>query len=166
MRNSLSFEIDDNGGAGRDGNHSVVRDRLRLKPITSERRDRSHSGSDRSSLRSTRPHNHIGRSVNRKGGVLAWLKPRGNWLLYVLVAFTVCAFVMSSMLLQSSITWQGNAKGGRQGRSRIGFGSRLRYVPGGIARELIEGEGLDSLRSAVRIGVRPPRLALVSFFFL
>lgn len=159
MRNSLSFEIDDNGGAGRDGNHSVVRDRLRLKPIPSgDRRDRL----DRSSVRSStaRPHHIGGRSLNRKG-VLSWLKPRGNWLLYFLVAFTVCAFVMSSVLLQDSIAWQGSARGGGGARRRIGFGSSLKYVPGGVARTLIEGEGLDSLRSGVRIGVRPPRLALI-----
>jgi len=70
---------------------------------------------------------------------------------------------MSSLLLQNSITWQGNVKGG-QVRSQIGLGSTLKYVPGGIARTLIEGKGLDPLRSAVRIGVRPPRLALVSSF--
>lgn len=163
MRNSLSFEIDDNGGAGRDGNHN----RLRLKPISSgDRRDRSsHSGSDRSSLlrssNTARPHHIGGRSLNRKG-VISWLKPRGNWLLYFLVAFTVCAFVMSSVLLQDSIAWQGSARGGGGVRRRIGFGSSLKYVPGGVARRLIEGEGLDSLRLGVRIGVRPPRLALVS----
>lgn len=173
MRNSLSLEIDDNGGAGRDGNHNAnnvagngdtsfhsIRDRLRLKRNSSDRRDRSHSGLDRPSLR-TRPH-HIGRSLNRKG-LLSLLKPRGTCLLYFLVAFTVCAFVMSSLLLQNSITWQGNVKGG-QVRSQIGLGSTLKYVPGGIARTLIEGKGLDPLRSAVRIGVRPPRLALVSSF--
>ncbi|AED90750.1 UDP-Glycosyltransferase superfamily protein [Arabidopsis thaliana] len=170
VRNSLSLEIDDNGGAGRDGNHNAnnvagngdtsfhsIRDRLRLKRNSSDRRDRSHSGLDRPSLR-TRPH-HIGRSLNRKG-LLSLLKPRGTCLLYFLVAFTVCAFVMSSLLLQNSITWQGNVKGG-QVRSQIGLGSTLKYVPGGIARTLIEGKGLDPLRSAVRIGVRPPRLALV-----
>lgn len=45
---------------------------------------------------------------------------------------------------------------------RIGLGSALKYVPGRVAKKLIEGEGIDSLRSEVRSGVRPPRLALVS----
>ncbi|KAF8075433.1 hypothetical protein N665_1094s0013 [Sinapis alba] len=163
-RNSLSLEIHDNGGAGRDANHNnnvSVRDRLRLKRNSSDSRDRSHSGLDRSSLR-TRPHHHhhIPRSLNRKG-FLSLLKPRGTCLLYSLVAFTVCAFVVSSLLLQSSITWQGNVKGGGEVRSRIGLGSRLKYVPGRVARTLIEGEGLDPLRLEVRIGVRSPRLALI-----
>ncbi|XP_019058423.1 PREDICTED: uncharacterized protein LOC104816682 [Tarenaya hassleriana] len=70
---------------------------------------------------------------------------------------------MSSLLIQNSITsvfWQGNVKGG-QVRSRIRLGATLKYVPGSVARRVIEGQGLDPLRSVVRIGVRPPRLALI-----
>lgn len=167
-RNSLPLEIHDNGGAGRDASHNnvSVRDRLRLKRNSSDSRDRSsRSGSDRSSLLRTRPPHHIPRSLNRKGFLLSLLKPRGGTcLLCSLVGFSVCAFVVSSLLLQNSITWQGkNAKGGGHVGSRIGLGSTLKYVPGRVARTLIEGEGLDPLRSEVRIGVRPPRLALVSF---
>ncbi|CAH8324439.1 unnamed protein product [Eruca vesicaria subsp. sativa] len=144
-RNSLSHEIHDNNVSARDH---------RLRPKRNS--DRSHSASDRSSLR-TRP-----RSLNRKGlGFLSLLKPRGaSCLLYSLVAFTVCAFLVSSLLLQNSISWQGDVKRGNV-RSRIGSESTLKYVPGRIARRLIEGEGLDRLRSEVRIGVRPPRLALI-----
>ncbi|KAF3539059.1 hypothetical protein F2Q69_00018395 [Brassica cretica] len=150
-RNSLSLEIhhDNDGGAGNHNNVSV-RDRLRLKRNPTDMR--------RSSLRSTRPpHHHVPpRSLNRKGFLLSLLKPRGTCLLYSLVAFAVCAFVASSLLLQS-------AKGGSVGR-RIGLGSALKYVPGRVAKKLIEGEGIDSLRSEVRSGVRPPRLALVKLF--
>ncbi|CAN6846812.1 unnamed protein product [Brassica oleracea] len=154
-RNSLSLEIHhDNNGAANHNNNVSVRDRLRLKRNPTDMR--------RSSLRSTRPpHHHVPpRSLNRKGFLLSLLKPRGTCLLYSLVAFAVCAFVASSLLLQSSITWQGSAKGGSVGR-RIGLGSALKYVPGRVAKKLIEGEGIHSLRSEVRIGVRPPRLALI-----
>ncbi|CAN8257166.1 unnamed protein product [Cochlearia groenlandica] len=165
-RNSISLEIDDNGGVGggggaREGDSSfnTVRDRLRLKRNSSDKRDRSNSGLDRASLRNRHPH-HTNRSLNRKGFLLSLLKPRRTCLLYFLIVFTVCAFVMSSLLLQNSITWQGNVKVGYV-RNRIGLGSTLKYVPGEAARRLIEGEGLDPLRSTVRIGVRPPRLALI-----
>ncbi|KAL0680574.1 hypothetical protein Bca4012_047421 [Brassica carinata] len=157
-RNSLSLEIhhDNDGGAGNHNNVSV-RDRLRLKRNPTDMR--------RSSLRSTRPpHHHVPpRSLNRKGFLLSLLKPRGTCLLYSLVAFAVCAFVASSLLLQSSITWQGSAKGGSVGR-RIGLGSALKYVPGRVARRLIEGEGIDSLRSEILGNMRkdPRTLVLIT----
>ncbi|CDY14153.1 BnaC02g02700D [Brassica napus] len=136
-RNSLSLEIHhDNNGAGNHNNNVSVRDRLRLKRNPTDMRDRS-----RSSLRSTRPpHHHVPpRSLNRKGFLLSLLKPRGTCLLYSLVAFAGV-------------------------RRRIGLGSALKYVPGRVAKKLIEGEGIHSLRSEVRIGVRPPRLALLNDF--
>lgn len=52
---------------------------------------------------------------------------------------------------------------------RIKFGSSLKFVPGRISKRLVEGDGLEEVRKKDRVGVRAPRLALVSsysFFFI
>lgn len=64
------------------------------------------------------------------------------------------------MVLQSSITSVFSKSGdrGRSLRDGLRFGSTLKFVPARVSR----GDGLDLLRSEPRIGVRAPRLALVS----
>lgn len=70
--------------------------------------------------------------------------------------------------MQSSISLM-SSHGGEKGRwlmERIKFGSSLKFLPGRISRSLVEGDGLDEVRKKDRVGVRAPRLALVSFWFL
>lgn len=119
--------------------------------------------SDRQLLRASRAHH--GRA-NRKGlglglGLSSLVPPfRGKSLLYLAILLAVFVFAMASMVLQSSITSVFKQGGARRGSVREGlkFGSTLKFVP---SRQLAEGGGLDRARSERRIGVRPPRLALV-----
>ncbi|PKI68577.1 hypothetical protein CRG98_011063 [Punica granatum] len=98
---------------------------------------------------------------NRKG--LFWLFPfRGKSLFYAAILFAVFVFALASMVLQSSIT----SVFGRQGSERarmlkegLKFGSTLRFVS--PLQQLVEGGGLDRARLERRIGVRPPRIALI-----
>ncbi|XP_052187071.1 uncharacterized protein LOC127797913 [Diospyros lotus] len=84
---------------------------------------------------------------------------RGRSWFYLFLFFAVFAFALASMVLQSSI-----ASLLRPGSVRrksvldgLKFGSSLKFVPARAG----EGIGLDRLRSQSRLGVRPPRLALV-----
>ncbi|XP_021890554.1 uncharacterized protein LOC110809134 [Carica papaya] len=169
-RNSPRLEIDGSGGGSGNGNatnsHSSdlgfhsIRDRFVFKRSSSHTRDRTRSAVDRPSGRN-RSH-PVGRSLNRKG-LLSLFKFRGAYLFYMVIFFAAFAFAMASMLLQSSITsvfGQGNERG-RSVRDDLRFGSTLKFVPGRVARRLMEGNGLDRLRTTVRIGVRAPRLALI-----
>ena len=70
---------------------------------------------------------------------------------------------MLSMVLQSSITAvsrQGSERGWRLNRAGLRIGSLLKFLPPRVSRS----DGVDSLRSELRIGVRAPKLALVSLF--
>lgn len=67
------------------------------------------------------------------------------------------------MVLQSSMTLvfrQGSEKG-RLLREGLKFGSTLRFVPGRLSQRFVQSDGLDGARKDPRIGVRPPRLALI-----
>ena len=55
---------------------------------------------------------------------------------------------------------QGSEQGWRLNREGLRIGSTLKFLLPGVSRS----DGLKSLRSEPRIGVRPPKLALVSFF--
>lgn len=120
-------------------------------------RDRAKSlPSDRQLFRASRAHHS---RFNRKG--LFWLFPfRGKSLLYLAILLAVFVFAMASMVLQSSITsvFKQGSDRGRLLRDGLKFGSTLKFVP---SRQFVEGVGLDRARSERRIGVRPPRLALV-----
>lgn len=75
-----------------------------------------------------------------------------------MVFLAVFAFAMASMVLQSSIASVFGSETGRPVREAMKLGTRLRFVP----RRVVLGDGLDRLRSHPRIGVRPPRIGLVS----
>ncbi|KAJ9175462.1 hypothetical protein P3X46_014013 [Hevea brasiliensis] len=112
------------------------------------------SSIDRPSLRS-RWHHNVNRN-NRKG--------RG-YLLYSVILFAVFAFAMASMVLQSSITsivfskgWNEHRRSIREGLS---LGSTLKFYPGRKSLRLAEGHGLDQVRLQGRVGLRPPRLAVI-----
>lgn len=68
------------------------------------------------------------------------------------------------MVLQSSMTlvFRQGSERGRLLREGLKFGSAFRFVPGRVSKRFVEGDGLDRVRMEARIGVRPPRLALVS----
>lgn len=158
MRRSSSSEIDDNGsGNAVPGTHSI-RDRFPFKRNSSHFRLRAKDSLDHAASRSR---SHQSR-INRKG-LLWWIPARGQTLFYFVVVFAVFGFVTGSMLLQSSISLM--SSGSEKERwlmERIKFGSSLKFVPGRISRRLVEGDGLDELRKKDRVGVRAPRLALVS----
>lgn len=154
--------LDDNvgpGGGNDLGFHSMMRGRFPFKrnPNPSQQRDRASTYSDPPIFRSRSHHSRF----NRKG--LLWLF-KGKSASYLVIMFAVFLFAMASMVLQSSITSvfrQGSEKG-RLLREGLKFGSTLRFVPGRVSRRIMEGGGLDRVRNQARIGVRPPRLALVS----
>lgn len=87
-------------------------------------------------------------------------------MFYFIIFFAVFAFAMASMVLESSITEMVFRPGyerivRRSVRQGLKFGSALRFVPGGVSRQLADRDGLDRERTAVRKGIRGPRLALI-----
>jgi len=69
------------------------------------------------------------------------------------------------MVMQSSITsvFRQRNERGMNHREGLEFGSTLKFVPGKVSQRFLSGDGLDRLRFQPRIGVRAPRIALVSF---
>ncbi|KAK6228328.1 hypothetical protein SCA6_000668 [Theobroma cacao] len=148
----------DNNNDDDQGFYSI-RDRLPFKRNPIHTRDRTKQSSllDRPLVRN-RPR------FNRKGFLLFPL--RGIHLFYFLIFFSVFAFAMASMLMQSSIAAvvfrQGGERGWRKSvREGLRLGSTLKFMPAGMSRWVAEGGGLDRMRSTARIGVRGPRLALI-----
>jgi len=162
-----------NGGSdgGSDQSSNSIRDRSLFKRnpnYNSNTPDKSSkSPLDRSDRRS-RWH-YTNKSYNRKGWLLPCLPFRGVYLFYCLIFFAVLAFVLASILLQSSIT--GMAMFGRGWidhrrpiKEDLKSGAMLKFVPVLKSRLPLEGHGLDHVRLlANRVGLRPPRLAVVSF---
>ncbi|OMO87240.1 Glycosyl transferase, family 1, partial [Corchorus capsularis] len=167
-RNSSPPSLDGNGSENGKNNNSdnnndqgfhSIRDRFPLKrnPIHTRERTKHSSILDRPLVRN-RPR------FNRKGILL--FPFRGIYLFYFLIFFSVFAFAMASMLMQSSIAAMVFRQGGERGwkrsvREGLRFGSSLKFMPVGISRWLAEGGGLDRMRSMARIGARGPRLALI-----
>lgn len=79
-----------------------------------------------------------------------------------MIFLAVFAFAMASMVLQNSIASVFGVERGRPISEELRFGSRLKFVPDQVGL----GNGLDGLRSTPRFGVRPPRIGLVSAFFV
>ncbi|KAH7537030.1 hypothetical protein FEM48_Zijuj03G0049100 [Ziziphus jujuba var. spinosa] len=161
VRNSSSSSppgiLDDNGN---DLGFHSIRDRFRFRRNSnpSQNRGRGRIFPDRLS---SRYRSHHGR-FNRKGFLL--LFPfKGKLALYLVIMLALVLFAMASMVLQSSITlvFRQGSERGRLFRYGLKFGSTLRFVPGRISRRIMEGGGVDRFRNQARIGVRPPRLALI-----
>ena len=152
MRSSSPPEADESGGGG-IGLHSI-RDRFPLKRNPVYNRDRAKVGSDRSGLLRSRSHPT---RFNRKG--LPWLKAKSAFC-FIMVAAVI--FFVVAVFLPSSITpvFRQGSERVRLIKEGLRFGSTLKFLPPRVSRS----DGLDSLRSEPRIGVRSPRLALVSFF--
>ncbi|XP_022743080.1 uncharacterized protein LOC111294154 isoform X2 [Durio zibethinus] len=151
--------INNNSDNNNDQGYYSIRDRFPLKRNPAHTRDRTKQSSllDRPLVR-TRPR------FNRKGLLL--FPFRGIYLFYFLIFFSVFAFAVASMVMQSSITAMLFKQGGERGwkrsvREGMRFGSSLKFMPVGISQRLAEGGGLDRMRLTDRIGVRGPRLALI-----
>lgn len=150
-----------NGGAGNDVGFHSIRDRFPLKRNPLHYRDRPRTSADRQLPRTSRSHPNT--RFNRKG--LLWLFPfKGKSGIYVMIIFVVFLFALASMVMQSSITsvFRQGSDRGRLLPKNLKFGSTLKFVPGKVSKRFVLGDGLDRVRSQPRIGVRPPRLALVS----
>ncbi|XP_048442431.1 uncharacterized protein LOC125478331, partial [Pyrus x bretschneideri] len=165
-RNSLSPPaiLDDSGGAdGTDLCFLSIRDRFPLKrnPYPSHQKDPGRGGFTyrQPFLRPTLRSHHL---FYRKG--LLWLFPfKGKSSFYVVLIFALFLFAVATLVLQSSMTlaFRQGSERGRLPRKGLKFGSTLRFVPGRVSRRFVEGDGLDRARKEARIGVRPPRLALI-----
>lgn len=157
--------LDDNGGSGGNdlGFHSI-RDRFPFKrnpnPSHHRGRDRDRGLADRSPSLRHRPHHT---RFYRKGW-LGLFPFKGKSAFYSVLIFVVFGFAVATMVLQSSMTLvfrQGSERGWLL-REGLKFGSTLRFVPGRLSQRFVQSDGLDGARKDPRIGVRPPRLALVS----
>ncbi|KAK4766182.1 hypothetical protein SAY87_007824 [Trapa incisa] len=158
-RNSPA-DVDDNPSSGTYG---LIRDRFPVKRNPGHYHDADH-------FRDYQGRSSRGRSgksrFNRKG--LLCLFPRlpgpfrGRSLFYGAILFAVFVFALASMVLQSSITSVFGRQGSERGRmlkEGLKFGSTLRFAT--PLQQLLEGGGLDRARLERRIGVRPPRIALI-----
>ncbi|KAF5729446.1 hypothetical protein HS088_TW21G01612 [Tripterygium wilfordii] len=164
-------DIEDKAASSNGGNHNhskdndlgfqSIRDRFPFKRNPGHNRDRCKTSLDRPSLRKS----HHSR-FNRKG-LLSLFPFRGAYLFYFLIFFTVFAFAMASMVLQSSVTTVLRQGPSERHRS-IREGSILRFERGSVLKSLLDEEGLDRERLQTGmalqtgIGLRKPRLALVT----
>ncbi|KAL6129301.1 hypothetical protein ACLB2K_072653 [Fragaria x ananassa] len=145
--------LDDNGAAAANdlGLHSI-RDRFPFKrnPNPSPHpHHRARGFPDRGPPSRHRPHHRF----YRKGFF------KGKSVFYSVLIFVIFVFAVATMVLQSSMTlmFRQGSERGRLLREGLKFGSTLRFVPGrfGLAGRL------DQARKVPRVGVRPPRLALI-----
>jgi hypothetical protein len=164
-RNSLSQpEIDDAGGSS-DVGFSSIRGRFPFKRNPNHIRDRQKSFSDRQLPRSTNTtRSHLHNRFTRKGLLSLFPFFKGKSGFYALIFAVVFLFALASMVMQSSITsvFRQHNERNRDLRDDLKFGSSLKFVPGKVSQRFLSGDGLDRLRSQPRIGVRAPRIALVS----
>lgn len=169
-----------NGGRGGGGIHSI-RDRVRFKrnpnsPTSYTQRSsktafpQSSSGTNSSFDRQFKParsHHHLhhhSRSLPRK---LFWFPFKERSWFYVCIFLVIFVFALASMVLQSSIMSVFRQGGGGTLRGKLRWsvrddlklGTSLHFVS--PKRFELHG-GLDQLRNQPRIGVRPPRIGLVS----
>ncbi|BAT94599.1 hypothetical protein LR48_Vigan588s001600 [Vigna angularis] len=166
-RNAASQpEIDDAGG---DIGFHAIRGGFPFKRNPSHYRHRgsfdrqlprtSNSSSSNSSSRS-----HLHSRLTRKG-LLLWLFPfsKSKSGLYALIIAVVFLFAFASVVMQNSITsvFRQRAERGRYRLEGLRFGTTLRFVPGRVSQGFLSGNGLDRIRSQPRLGVRPPRIALI-----
>ncbi|KAL7589264.1 hypothetical protein Lser_V15G36450 [Lactuca serriola] len=87
---------------------------------------------------------------------------RGTSLFYLCILIAVFAFALASMVLQSSIASMvfrqgGGERIGRTVREGLKFGSSLKFISSRIDRSF----EIERARHKPRVGVRPPRLAII-----
>ncbi|KAK8552749.1 hypothetical protein V6N13_121132 [Hibiscus sabdariffa] len=157
-KNNAINNNSDNNNNSDQGLYSI-RDRFPLKRNPGHSRDRTkpYALLERPSVRNRA-------RFNRKG--LLHFPFRGIYFFYFLIFFSVFAFAVASMVMQSSITVMLFRQGGERSwrrsiREGLRFGSSLKFMPAGISRLLAEGGGLDPMRSTDRLGIHGPRLAVI-----
>uniref|UniRef100_A0A7N0SVT9 Glycosyl transferase family 1 domain-containing protein n=1 Tax=Kalanchoe fedtschenkoi TaxID=63787 RepID=A0A7N0SVT9_KALFE len=133
--------------------------RRNSKSNSANDRDRGRSLYSSPADRQWRTHHHH-RPMRRK----VWLRS-GRSLLYCAIFLAVFAFVFASVVMQSSITSvfrAGTERKVTSVREGLTLGSSLKFEPSrALIRRFEERGGLDRLRREARIGVRPPRIALI-----
>lgn len=165
------------GGGGGGGFHSI-RDRFRLKrhsnastsylPRTSKTAPSNGSSLDRQfKTGRSHHHHHHSRSVPRK--MLLFPVKERSWF-YLCILLVIFVFALASIVLQSSILSVLRQGGGSERgkwlwsvRDDLKLGTSLHFVP---RRRLGLRDRLDPLRNQTRIGIRPPRIALVCKYIL
>ncbi|KAI4382677.1 hypothetical protein MLD38_008613 [Melastoma candidum] len=144
-----------------------IRDRFRFKRATAVSGDGNSNGaaSKVSSRGRPRLNNHAAGRLSRKSILSSIPCLRGKPLLYGLVLIAVVVYAVGSVVMQSSIAesvWRKGERrwrGGKGLREGLRLGSGLRFVT--QKRFLDEERGLDRARKHGRVGVRPPRMALI-----
>ncbi|KAK6775254.1 hypothetical protein RDI58_026255 [Solanum bulbocastanum] len=155
----------DNNAISSGGGFHSIRDRFRFKrnsqrPTETVTLPSSSSSPDRQWKTPARSHHHHhhNRSFSRK---LIFFCFRGKWL-YLCIFLVIFVFALASMVLQSSImsVFRQNERARWRWpvRDDLKLGSSLKFVQ---PRRFQLGNGLDLVRNQSRIGVRPPRIALV-----
>lgn len=165
----------DNGGTGNNTTSSSlgfysIRDRIRFKrnPAGFSAADNQNKAVKYSIDRRTRG-GLLNSNRSHRKGFYSWFPFRGAYLYYFVICFAVFAFAMATMVLQSSITGLVSSRGWSEDRESssdgLRLGSTLKFVPGSRSLRFAEGNGLDQVRmQGNRLGLRPPRLAVVSVF--
>ncbi|CAN4126505.1 unnamed protein product [Withania somnifera] len=146
------------------GRFHSIRDRFRFKrnsqrpsvpsPLAS-------SSPDRQWKTSSRCHHHHYYSHRAYSRKLIFFCFRGKWL-YLFIFLVIFVFALASMVLQSSMMsvfgQSENAHLRWSVRDDLKLGSSLEFVQ---PTRFQLGNGLDLIRNQPRIGVRPPRIAVV-----
>lgn len=163
-----------------NSNHAItseafhsIRDRFRFKrnpnssstlPRVSRGPQSSAAAADRQWKASGAGRSHHQRSLTRR--MLLFFSFRGKSWFYFCIFFVIFMFALASMALQSSImSALRQGAGSERGRWRwhvrddLKLGTSLEFKP---SRRFEFGNGLDRLRRQPRIGVRLPRIGLVS----
>lgn len=156
----------DNNPMSPAGGFHSIRDRFRFKRNSQRSTEKlpSCSSPDRQWKTAARSHHHHhhSRSYSRK---LIFFCLRGKWL-YLCIFLVLFVFALASMVLQSSImsVFRQNerARWRWSVRDDLKIGSSLEFVQ---PRRFQLGNGLDLVRNHPRIGVRPPRIALVRILY-
>ncbi|PIA54895.1 hypothetical protein AQUCO_00901063v1 [Aquilegia coerulea] len=99
-------------------------------------------------------HNRIGRKS---------FSFKGIHLFYLVIAFAFFAFVVASVLLQSSITsvFRLGSERGKSFRDGLKFGGSLRFFPDKLMSTFAKHRGQDRSTMQAKVGLRPPRLAII-----
>ncbi|XP_060182688.1 uncharacterized protein LOC132612607 isoform X2 [Lycium barbarum] len=150
------------------GFHSI-RDRFRFKRNSNKQQPSSSpaltsSSPDRHWKTPAAAANSAARSHHKNKRKLNFLCFQRRSCLYLCIFLVIFVFALASMVLQSSIMSVFRQGGDERARSKwsvrddLKLGSSLEFV---IPKRFQLGNGLDLLRNQPRIGVRPPRIAIV-----
>lgn len=155
-----SSEENGNSNANNDvGGVNSIRDRFPLKR-------NNPNPSPKKSSNNIKPlyllrHRQVGINRFNRKGLASLFRFKGAYLLYMMIFIVLFVFAMSSMVMQSSIGSVFGSERQMTIRRRPRLGSSLRF----LQRRVLADDALHFLRSKPRIGLRPPRIALVCISF-